>query len=273
MPEGPEIRRAADQVEKAVKAAPVAEMYFAFPYLQPYAGSFEQAEVLKVETRGKAMLIRFNNGYTIYSHNQLYGKWYVRSAYNYPATKRQLRLAIHNEKKSALLYSASEIEVLRDEEVEEYPFLAKIGPDILNNETSAEELYERVTSRKFVNRKWASLLLDQSFVAGIGNYLRSEILFEAGIHPGKRPADCTEEQLHRAAEALITLVERSYETGGITTDPETAARLKERGQSYAQRRHWVFNRDGDQCRIDGTDIQKITAASRRLYFCPSCQPE
>ncbi|RKD71175.1 endonuclease-8 [Sinobaca qinghaiensis] len=273
MPEGPEIRRAADQVEQAVKAGPVAEMYFAFPHLQSYEASFARANVIKVETRGKAMLIRFDNGYTIYSHNQLYGKWYVRSAYEYPVTKRQLRLAIHNEKKSALLYSASEIEVLRDEEVEDYPFLAKIGPDILNQETSPEELYERITSRRFVNRKWSSLLLDQSFVAGIGNYLRSEILFEAGIHPGKRPADCTDEELEQAAQALITLVERSYQTGGITVDEETAARLKKRGQSYAQRRHWVFNRDGEQCRIDGTDIQKISAASRRLYFCPTCQPE
>jgi endonuclease VIII len=66
------------------------------------------------------MLIRFDNGYTIYSHIQLYGKWYIRN----PKTNRQLRLAIHNENKSALLYSASDIEVLRDEEVPGHPFVS-----------------------------------------------------------------------------------------------------------------------------------------------------
>jgi endonuclease VIII len=64
------------------------------------------------------MLIRFDNGYTIYSHIQLYRKWYIRN----PKTNRQLRLA--NENKSALLYSAFDIEVLRDEEVPGHPFVS-----------------------------------------------------------------------------------------------------------------------------------------------------
>ncbi len=98
MPEGPEIRRAADEVEKAIIGLPVREIWFAFPSLQHYEEVLTGARIERVDTKGKAMLIRFDNGYTIYSHNQLYGKWYVRSSYNYPSTNRQLRLAIHNEK-------------------------------------------------------------------------------------------------------------------------------------------------------------------------------
>lgn len=88
MPEGPEIRRAADQIEKALLPLPVGEVSFAFDHLKDYEPQFEGARVEKVETKGKAMLIRFNNGYTIYSHNQLYGKWVVRNAYTYPKTNR-----------------------------------------------------------------------------------------------------------------------------------------------------------------------------------------
>ncbi|WP_236784647.1 hypothetical protein [Alteribacter salitolerans] len=122
-----------------------------------------------VDTKGKAMLIRFDNGYTIYSHNQLYGKWMISNAYQYPRTNRQLRLAIHNEKKSALLYSASDIDVLRDEEVPAHPFVSRAGPDILSEKVATVDLYHRFCSKSFVARRWSGLLLDQAFIAGIGN--------------------------------------------------------------------------------------------------------
>lgn len=271
MPEGPEIRRAADQVEKALRKGSVMDVFFAFEHLKGYESLLSGAEVTRVDTKGKAMLIRFDNGYTIYSHNQLYGKWIIRNAYNYPKTNRQLRLALHNEKKSALLYSASDIEVLRDEEVPLHPFIAKVGPDLLSEDVSAEQLKERFVSKSFHKKKWTSLLLDQSFIGGIGNYLRSEILFLAGIHPDLRPMDCSERQLTKAAEATVKLVHQSYEHNGITNDLELAMKLKEKGQKRPQYRHWVFNREGEACRIDGTEIQKVKAGSRRLYFCPTCQ--
>ena len=271
MPEGPEIRRAADELEDALLNRPVIEISFAFPYLKDYEPFFKGASIKKVETKGKAMLIRFDNGYTLYSHNQLYGKWYVRNAYNYPKTNRQLRLAIHNEEKSALLYSASDIEVLKNEEVPEHPFISKTGPDLFNEPISEQKLVERFTSKAFTNRKWSILLLDQSFIAGIGNYLRSEILFAAQIHPDLRPADCSMKQLHEAAKACMELTWRSYRNNGITNDLQLARELKAQGAKRNEYRHWVFNREGLPCRIDGTEIIKFRAGSRRCYYCPTCQ--
>lgn len=271
MPEGPEIRRAADSVERALKNKTVEDIYFAFPHLEDYEDLLKGSIVTRVDTKGKAMLIRFDNGYTIYSHNQLYGKWYIRSTYNYPKTNRQLRLALHNEKKSALLYSASDIEVLRDEEVPGHPFVSKVGPDLLSEEVSVDELMERMKDKRFRNRKWSILLLDQGFVAGIGNYLRSEIMFVAGIHPSLRPVDCTQDQLNKAAHAVMDLVKQSYETGGITNDPDLAQKLKGQGVKRSRYRHWVFNREGESCFICGSEIEKTVAASRRMYYCPVCQ--
>ncbi|AZB42734.1 endonuclease VIII [Bacillus sp. FJAT-42376] len=271
MPEGPEIRRAADQIEAAVMNAPILEVFFGLEPLQEYESLFQGAQLKKIETKGKAMLIRFDNGYTVYSHNQLYGKWFIRSSYTYPKTNRQLRMAIHTEKKSALLYSASDILVMTDKEADKHPFILKAGPDLLNDEVTADELVKRFVSTSFCKRKWVSLLLDQSFIAGIGNYLRSEILFEARIHPDLRPADCSLEQLKQAAESALRLTWRSYETGGITADPELAARLKKEGVKRSSYRHWVFNREGEHCRICGAHIKKTMAASRRIYYCPDCQ--
>ena len=128
MPEGPEIRKAADKIEQAVKAKVTDEIFFAFEHLKPYEQKLTVRKIRQVETRGKALLIHFDNELSIYSHNQLYGVWMVRRAYSYPNTKRQLRLAIHNTQKSALLYSASDIEVLTPEQIPIHPFLSSSVP-------------------------------------------------------------------------------------------------------------------------------------------------
>ncbi|MFC4736631.1 endonuclease VIII [Bacillus daqingensis] len=273
MPEGPEIRKAADRVEKAVKNREASDIFFAHDHLKGYEDILRGSVITGVDTKGKAMLTRFNNGYTVYSHNQLYGKWIIRNVYNYPQTNRQLRFAVHNEKKSALLYSASDIEVLPDEEVAEHPFIRKAGPDVFSEHVTAEMLKERFWSKTFRNRRWASSLLDQAFVAGIGNYLRSEVLFAAGIHPSLRPADCSEEQLTKAAEAVIQMMWQSYRHAGITNDLSLAEKMKKAGRRRNEYRHWVFSRAEQSCHLCGTPVTKIQAASRRLYFCESCQPE
>ncbi|QKS70375.1 endonuclease VIII [Paenalkalicoccus suaedae] len=271
MPEGPEIRKAADQVEKALQGKRVLDVYFAKEHLAGYEEMLTGAVVTGVDTKGKAMLTRFDHGYTVYSHNQLYGKWVIRNAYNYPKTNRQLRFAVHNEKKSALLYSASDIEVLRDEEVADHPFIKKVGPDILSEDVTEEMLLNRFTSKSFVKRNWGGLLLDQHFIAGIGNYLRSEILYVARIHPSLRPIDCTDEQLEAAARATIELMWQSYRHNGITNDLSLADKMKADGRKRKEFRHWVFAREEQSCHTCGTPVVKTQVASRRLYFCEVCQ--
>ena len=84
----------------------------------------------EIETRGKALLTHFDNELTIYSHNQLYGRWYVvkRDAFLKQIGVCALRcIRAH----SALLYSASDISIWDQFELDLHPFLAKIGPDIL----------------------------------------------------------------------------------------------------------------------------------------------
>ncbi|MEM9512235.1 MAG: DNA-formamidopyrimidine glycosylase family protein, partial [Cyanobacteria bacterium P01_E01_bin.48] len=87
MPEGPEIKRAADRIAKAVARKPIEEVYFAFEHLKPYEKDLARAQITSVQPRGKALLTHFNNDLAIYTHNQLYGKWEIKRARNYPETK------------------------------------------------------------------------------------------------------------------------------------------------------------------------------------------
>jgi endonuclease-8 len=270
MPEGPEIRRAADRIERALKDQPVDAVCFAFERLRRFERALGGHRVDAIETRGKGLLIHFDNDLSIYSHNQLYGRWYVRAAHSYPRTGRQLRLAIHNASRSALLYSASEIDVLTPAQVAGHPFLSRLGPDVVSAGTDA--VLAQVSDRRFARRQLGPLLLDQGFLAGVGNYLRSEILFVAGLHPKLHPGDCSADQLAALAEAATTLAWRSYRHNGVTCDLQIARQLKAEGQSRSRYRHWVFTRAGRPCRQCGTLIVKTVVASRRLDYCPVCQP-
>ena len=75
MPEGPEIRRAADKIEAVLKNKTVEKIEFGLQPLKKFAKPLRYSNVLSLETRGKARLTHFDSGFTIYSHNQLYGVW------------------------------------------------------------------------------------------------------------------------------------------------------------------------------------------------------
>ena len=107
MPEGPEIRRAADRVAAALEGRVADDVFFAFDELKRFESRLAGRQVSEVTSRGKAMLTRFDGGLTVYSHNQLYGRWYVVRRGRLPRTRRQLRFAVTAGDRRALLYSAS----------------------------------------------------------------------------------------------------------------------------------------------------------------------
>ncbi len=271
MPEGPEIRRAADAIAAAIQGHEVETVSFAFEELKPWERRLAGATVVDVATFGKAMLTRFDNGLNIYSHNQLYGRWYCGRRGEFPPWTRQLRLAIHTRSHSALLYSASDICVLRDEEVMEHPFIGKLGPDLLAPATKGQLIMERLEERRFRNRRLGGLLTDQSFVAGLGNYLRCEILFVCGLLPARRPSELDGATKRRLVDAMLALPRQSYETGGITNDLATAGELMEAGASFEEARFWVFRRGGKPCYRCATPIQRTTHGGQVTYLCPACQ--
>lgn len=271
MPEGPEIRRSADRVARAVAGERAERVWFAHEHLAVWGRRLAGQRVESVDTIGKAMLLKFSGGYTIYTHNQLYGRWETTPRGRVPATARQLRLAVDAPERSALLYSASDIEVMPTGDLRSYPRLARLGPDPLHRQTSAQVVASRLGSKAFARRRLGALLLDQSFLAGIGNYLRSEILWLGRLHPDVRPVDLEPSHLADLARAAIVLPRRSYRTAGITNERDAAARLRAAGAPRNQWRHYVFGREGRACPACGTAIERTKSAGRRLYLCPRCQ--
>ncbi len=271
MPEGPEMYRVARRISRTLGDAPLVEVWFAFDHLKGWSGRLEAQRLATVRTLGKALLLEFADGVTIYTHNQLYGRWLFSPADRRPDTGRQLRLALSSGERSALLYSASEIDVLAPGSVNEHPFIRRAGLDILSSGANVAEVAAWISRPEFARRQLGHLLLDQSFLAGVGNYLRSEILFIAGLDPTRRPMDLVPTEQAKLAEAARTMMWRSAETGGITNDPQRVRQLKAAGWRRRDYRHFVFSREGQACFLCNGEITRQTVSGRRLYACARCQ--
>lgn len=262
MPEGPEIRRAADSLEVAIKGKPLTDVWFAFPQLKPYESQLIGQRVTHLETRGKALLTHFSNQLTLYSHNQLYGVWRVVDTGTAPQTTRVLRVKLQTVDKTILLYSASDIEMLTPEQLTTHPFLQRVGPDVLDLRLTADDVKARLLSARFRNRQFSGLLLDQTFLAGLGNYLRVEILWQVGLAAHHKASQLTEQQLDALAHALLDIPRLSYNTRGVVDDNQHHGALF---------RFKVFHREGKTCERCAGVIEKTTLSSRPFYWCPQCQ--
>ncbi len=272
MPEGPEIRRAADAVAKVVVGHEIVAAAFQFPALRKFEKKLEGCTVTAVDTRGKAMLTRFDNGLALYSHNQLYGRWYTTRRPRLPKTTRQQRVALHTRTHSALLYSASDIEMLDREAEARHPFLCRVGPDILDPGLTATDVISRLRLKQFRNRALGSLYLDQAFLAGNGNYLRSEILWAARVNPILKPSSLDDAALRKLAKLTLSIARRSYRTRGVTEPPAAVRKRRANGLPYSKYRFEVYDREGLPCYDCDTAIERNLSGSRVVFVCPSCQP-
>lgn len=269
MPEGPEIRRAADHLFAAVGHQLLEQVWFHPPALQAQAHGLIGRRITATDTHGKAMLTRFDNGTTLYTHNQLYGVWMIAKAGERPPTTRSLRVALETSDAAILLYSASDIALWNNDELAKHPFLSKLGPDVLDMKLSADAVTRRLQEPRFMRMSLAALLLDQHFLAGMGNYLRSEVLFEAGIAPTRDAAGLSPDERLLLAHALLDVPRRSYRSRGIRKAAGMKADyITDTPDGFAFK---VFDRAGEPCPACGNRIRRRELAGRRLYDCPHCQ--
>lgn len=271
MPEGPEVRRTADRLAKILTPSPLESVWFAFADLKPFEKRLIGQRVTSVDSWGKALLTTFEDGHVLYTHNQLYGRWAVGRVHAPPSLSRSLRVSLSTERHVAQLYSASDISLWHRDTLCDHPFLAKLGPDVLTHGVTVEQILERLEQPRFMRRRLGALLLDQKFLAGIGNYLRSEILFFAGLMPDRKVNDLASVTRNYLANAILEVTQRAWRLAGVTNIEAWRESLQMAGLRRAQWRHAVFNRAGEPCHACGTLIERCEFTSRRLYFCPHCQ--
>lgn len=277
MPEGPEIRREAEALARILVDQPLVRIEYRVPRLARRARTLRGAQITDVTSHGKALLIAYSNGLTHYSHNQLYGKWRVvtvgRLARLLDKRAPSVRVLLETTTHAAVLLSATQIELLTAAELAEQPYLKRLGPDVLDRATTVAAVKSRLRQPAFARRSLAALLLDQTFLAGLGNYLRSDILHATKLRHTTRPAELADDAIARLARAILQLPRQSLRTSGTTNDPAIVRKLEANGVTRGLRRFRVYDREGLPCWTCGARIRRIDVAGRGIYFCPRCQPD
>mgnify|MGYP001259687639 CR=1 FL=1 len=270
MPEGPEVRRSADQIERTIANKPLS-CIFEHPVLKGASKHFNDVVLTSVDTYGKAFVLNFSNEQSIYVHLQLYGRWKTGRLKSYKPSRRTLRFRLETDTHYAELYSATDIEILQTKDVLKHKFIQKLGPDLLKKGYIASHISRRLNKTTFSRRTLGALLLDQSVFGGLGNYLRSEVLFRSGLMHNRKLKDLSKEERTLLAKMIHDTTHRAYKTRGITLDDQWVELAKTKGLRRSQYRHFVFDRESECCWICQTSIEKIQVSGRRLYYCGECQ--
>lgn len=293
MPEGPEVRRFADLVNSALVGKPIVSLTArtrrAKTWLSEHPDILKSKQIEQVRSRGKYLIGLIEGGYYFYSHLMMWGRW-LTSVQEPSEIDRRERARIVVPDATAILYSAPIFELGIGNPFDVVESLKTLGADILPypEQDSFDRLgfQTRLLKLENSNRTIGAALLDQQIVAGIGNYLRAEILFDCQLDPWHLVADLTPDDLERLCNSIALMAWRAYSTGGVTVSPEDRIRLQSdrslvyRLGSEFGARHYVFRRTNLPCLKCNTTIRQLRQATRSddegektriIYFCPTCQ--
>jgi formamidopyrimidine-DNA glycosylase len=141
--------------------------------------------------------------------------------------------------------------------------VARLGPDPLVITTA--EFAGRLRARR---ARIKAVLLDQHFVAGIGNIYADEALFRAGVHPRAIATRLGRERARRLHRAIQEVLRAAIESGGSSISDYVDGDGR---RGSFQLSHAVYGKEGEPCTACGTAIRRIVIAQRGTHYCPRCQ--
>ena len=235
------------------------------PVKQPAADEFRRKligqRINSVERRGKYLIFRLSSGNVLIIHLKMTGSLLL----NPEQTDRYIRIVFHLDDGLRLVFTdrrrLGALRLLENEQV----VIGKLGPEPLSKEFTARTLAERLRNRKAPIK---AVLLDQGFIAGIGNMYADEALFAAKIHPLRQPDSLSAKEIGNLHKALIDVLRSAIESKGASID--TYKRPDGR-LGTAHNNFRVAHRGGEPCPVCGTPIQRLAIRGRGSYFCPNCQ--
>ena len=214
------------------------------------------ATIRAVRRHGKQILIDLDRG-VLYVHLGMTGKLL------WNGTAGKYTRALFELDSGTLLYD----DVRQFGRVEFFKTLPKllerVGPDALG--IRFDEFYTRLKTRHGAIKP---LLLNQSFIGGVGNIYADELLFAARIHPRTRASRISKARARTMHKHLVEVLQLAiHHRGSSISDYVDAAGAR----GDFQQLHTVYGREGQPCPRCGTTIRRIVLGQRSAHYCPSCQ--
>ena len=235
------------------------------PSADEFAARITGQSVSAVDRRGKYILVKLEHD-TLVVHLKMSGRLYVADASSTNEADRWVHVRFDLDKGQQLRFS----DVRKFGRVYLTSDLAKLlghlGPEPLSEEFTLAGFRAGMHGRK---RAIKAQLLDQEFVAGVGNIYADEALFRAGIHPSTAAGTLNADETARLRGTIRDALQSGIKHEGASINWYR----KPDGQKGESQNHFtVYGRTGLPCLHCGTAISKIRVAQRGTHFCPECQP-
>jgi formamidopyrimidine-DNA glycosylase len=235
------------------------------PVKQPSADDFRRGligqSIKGLERRGKYLIFHLSGGNALVIHLKMTGALLL----NPKQPDGYARVIFHLDDGRRLVFTdrrrLGALWLLENEQA----VVGKLGPEPLDMEFTVESLAERLCKRQAPIK---AVLLDQAFIAGIGNMYADEALFAAKTHPLRQANSLSPHEIRNLHKAIVDVLESAIDSKGASIDTYK----RPDGQlGMAHDNFRVAHRGGKPCPICGTTIQRLAVRNRGSYFCPKCQ--
>jgi formamidopyrimidine-DNA glycosylase len=222
--------------------------------------------VTEIDRRGKYLLLGFGDDLWLAVHRKMSGNLLLESDTVPRALHTHLAIQLDDGKELRFVDARKfgRVYLFRSREELDDFLTARIGPDSLL-ELDAESLATRLRRRK---GRIKPLLLNQAFLAGVGNLYADEALWQARIHPLRTADSLSEREVQRLAEAIKDVLQAAIDRRGTSF---STYRDSDGSEGANQDFLNVYGREGQPCPRCGTLIRRIVIGQRSAYFCPKEQ--
>jgi len=247
------------------------------PSAEEFTRLLRGQKIEEVSRRGKYLLLRLSNERMLVIHLKMTGQLLVRGPDDAEDRfvrvrfklddGRELRFADLRKFGRLALYNSNMTQkgMVRETRAPYLEDFWKLGPEPLSADFTLEAFTKLIRSR---SARMKSLLLNQFFLAGLGNIYADEALFKAGIHPLRKAESLTEEEIRKLYEAIKDVLVSAIGDRGTSTDNfrDTAGE-----PGFHQFHLYVYQRTGQPCSRCGTLIERMKLGGRSTHYCPKCQ--
>jgi formamidopyrimidine-DNA glycosylase len=264
MPELPEVETIARSLRPELTGREIVSANLLWPRSlvtppeKQFSGQIIGQRILDVSRRAKYLDIQLT-AYHLFIHLRMSGDLALKDAAHQPQKHDRLllhlsdnrQLVFNDPRKFGRIWLTS-----NPQEV-----IARLGPEPLDPAFTPLLLHTRLHER---HRQLKPLLLDQAFLAGMGNIYTDEALHLSGVHPQRVSDTISLSEAERLHAAIQTVLFTGIQHNGASFD------WVYRGGNF-QNYFRVYGREGQPCPVCGAPVQKITVGQRGTHFCANCQ--
>jgi formamidopyrimidine-DNA glycosylase len=236
----------------------------------PFVKALDGAKVTHVNRRGKYLVLSLDTGSVLVIHLGMSGQLRRNAAKD--AMETHTRVVLTFTQKGQLRFidprKFGEMFVVDADAVDdEVPELAHLGFDPVEQAVSWTRFGQALVNRSV---KLKPLLMDQKFIAGIGNIYADEILYGAGLRYDRLSDSLSTQEIRRLYRSLVETLHDAIKYRGSTLADGQYVDLHGKPGEY-QEHHQVYDREGESCRRCRAVIVRVKANSRSTFFCEQCQ--